>query len=189
MTIQLVGFHGYTLKGAWLRYAMRPLLVRLQSVVEPVFPDAPHECDPKAVDVAYAAWRVERPPPPHLTWWRASEAGRIYAGWEETREFVRELLVRHGPALLFGFSQGAMLAATAAALSARGEFPAIRGVILVAGAPPRAEALAPLFETPIAVPSLHVWGDRDSMARHTAPRLVQCFAPELRTWLNRHYAS
>jgi hypothetical protein len=72
-----------------------------------------------------------------------------------------------------------MLAATLAALAERAEFPALRFVILVAGRKPRADALQPLFEGPLGTPSLHVWGERDGLARDSA-RLMEHFDPTLR---------
>jgi hypothetical protein len=68
-----------------------------------------------------------------------------------------------------------MLATAVAALSARGETPTLRFAVLVAGWPQRADALQPLLDAPIAVPSLHVWGDDDKLTGPLAPALVERF--------------
>ena len=162
----LVALHGYTQSGAVLEAALRPLLGERQAV----FPDAP-----------FAAATGAR------TWWRASDDGRVYEGWERTRDLLAGLLEAAGPdPVLFGFSQGAMVAACAAAWSLRGELPALARVVLVAGMPPRAEALQPLFAAPLAVRSLHVVGARDPMAA-AGPLLAARFVdPEVLTWDGPH---
>jgi hypothetical protein len=53
-------------------------------------------------------------------------------------------------------------------------------VALVAGRIPRAAALKPLFDVALSLPSLHVWGERDLMARSEAPKLVERFTAETR---------
>jgi predicted esterase len=102
---------------------------------------------------------------------------------------MRELLERYPGAGLLGFSQGAALAATLAALSARKELPPVPFVVLVAGGIPRAGALRPLFDRPVAVPSLHVWGERDVLAVTRSAALAECFDPDARTtfvWSGSH---
>jgi predicted esterase len=90
---------------------------------------------------------------------------------------------------LFGFSQGAMLAATLAAMSDAGSFPPVRFAVLVGGRKPRAAALQPLFEKPITVPSLHVIGDADKLSGTHASALVDHFDPatrEIHRWPGSH---
>ena len=98
-------------------------------------------------------------------------------------------LTRAEPVGVLGFSQGAMLAAATAALSARGELPAIRFAILIAGMQPRAELMQPWFATPIDVPSLHVWGLRDLRSAPGSQALVARFDPRTArtiTWPGPH---
>jgi hypothetical protein len=80
------------------------------------------------------------------------------------------------------------VAAALAAASSRGLFPPLRFVIAIAGFVPRARDIAPLFADTVRVPSLHVWGLADGMAKH-APPLVERFDPaqrEVVTWPGRH---
>jgi predicted esterase len=171
----LIALHGYTMNGTRLRVLGSALFRALEEDVTLVLPDAPLVCAPDAARAAFARWRIEPPDPPHLRWWAASEDGSVYEGWERSRDSVRALIPEGAPCALLGFSQGAMLAATLAALAARGEFPELRCAVLIAGAIPRARELAPLFDAPIAVPSLHVWGERDALTGGSAPRLAERF--------------
>ncbi|HKO46160.1 MAG TPA: hypothetical protein VJV79_00465, partial [Polyangiaceae bacterium] len=66
-----------------------------------------------------------------------------------------------------------------AALSRGGELPAIHAAVLIAGRKPRAAQLRAAFMKPVALPSLHVWGDRDTLTGQYCEELVGCFsAPE-----------
>jgi pimeloyl-ACP methyl ester carboxylesterase len=61
--------------------------------------------------------------------------------------------------------------------------------VLVAGFTPRAAELAPLFAgPPLEVPSLHVWGTQDPLAKH-GPALAEKFSAGSRqvvTWPGGH---
>lgn len=116
----LIALHGYTLNGGAMRRQLGPLLPALEAHVDLVFPDGTLECAAASVDRLYAALPMPRAAPPHRTWWDANDDGRVYRGWDETREVVRGLLEKHAPAGILGFSQGSMLASAVAALSARG---------------------------------------------------------------------
>jgi len=170
----LIGLHGFTQNGAQLRQQLDPIARQLPSDVELLCPDAPHACAQASVDRLYAAWGAPRQPPPYLCWWDATDDGRSYRGWETTRDRLAQLCERQDRVLILGFSQGAILTAGLAALSAAGEFPKLAGVVLVAGCAPRSDLLRPLFERPIALASMHVWGERDAMAAGAA-RLVDAF--------------
>ena len=122
--------------------------------------------------------------PPYRKWWDATDDGRVYEGWEQTRAELRSLLeglaTTSSAIGVLGFSQGAMVAATVAALSVAGQLPPVRFAILVAGMAPRADVLRPLFAQPLPMPSLHVWGDRDYFTGPGGPALVQQFAADRR---------
>ncbi len=185
--MRLVALHGYTGNGAALRGQLGGLQRALPSL-ELVAPDAPHVCAADAVDRLYAMWSAPRQPPPHFMWWDASDDGREYRGWEATRALLRTV-VGEGPVGVLGFSQGAILAAALAAMASHGEMPPIEFAILIAGRPPRADVLLPFLARPIAVPSLHVWGERDSLAGDTPRALVDLFSPATRevvTWPGEH---
>lgn len=189
MRATLIALHGYTMNGARLRDSGEQLFRVLEQHVNLVFPDAPHVCPPEVAAAAFKAWGMAAPEPPHLRWWRASNDGLVYEGWEAACASVRALISEDSPVGVLGFSQGAMLAGLLSALSARGRFPALHCAVLIAGGVPRAQDLAPLFAEPIALPSLHVWGERDTMANSSAPRLAQCFEEQQRAtvcWPGSH---
>ncbi|HEX2670277.1 MAG TPA: hypothetical protein VHM25_05365, partial [Polyangiaceae bacterium] len=96
--------------------------------------------------------------------------------WDETRALVGEALDRYAPASILGFSQGAILAGAVAALSCAGQLPPVRSAVLIAGRKPRAAQLQAAFAQPIALPSLHVWGERDTLTGQYCEELVECFS-------------
>lgn len=177
------------MNGDLMRKACAAAVAPLAAHVDVVYPDAPHSCAPESVTEAYAAWGTRPPAPPHLTWWKASDDGRQYAGWEASRDRIREAIAGDAPVGLLGFSQGAAVAATIAALAVRDSLPRPRFVVLVAGGIPRADALRPLFEHVVQVPSMHVWGQRDARALTHSPKLAEAFAGDTRhvlTWRGPH---
>jgi predicted esterase len=180
MRTTLLAFHGFTLNGTHMQAQLGGIEGKLAVDVDLVCPDAPHECSPESVERFYAASRTPRPAPPHLCGWDATDDGAIYNGWERTRDAVHELIDRHAPVGLLGFSQGAMLAASIAALSSSKRLPSVRFAVIVAGRVPRASILQSLFDRPIQVPSLHVWGDADKLTGAAAPALVEHFDPAVR---------
>jgi len=188
MAQTLLALHGYTMNGrfgASARELLRPLAERVQVVA----PDAPLVCSEEAVARFYDRARVRRGEPPHCTWWRANQDNTVYEGWDASLELLRSLLQEHAPVGVIGFSQGAMAATLVAALSARGELPPLRFVVLVAGRTPRASAFQSLLAEPIDVESLHVWGERDAFAAAGAPELAEHFAAPTRqsfVWAGGH---
>jgi pimeloyl-ACP methyl ester carboxylesterase len=137
----------------------------------------------------YAEWKAPVPPGPHLTWWNSIDDGRVYEGWEHTRDELALLAAGRDRLVLLGFSQGAMVATALASLVGFGEFPPLASVVLIAGRIPRAEALAHYFERPIRVPSLHVWGLADKVSGTHAPRVFERFdvrTRECAIWTGPH---
>jgi len=182
----LVALHGYTQNGASIRAALAPIQARLPELTL-ICPDGPHTCSPDSVARLHANGR--EPPPPHRSWWDASDDGRVYRGWDSTREQLGNALATSGATGVLGFSQGAMLASIVAALCARGELATIRFVILIAGRAPRADVMQPFFAQPITLPSLHVWGQRDHFTAPASEALVQRFDPatrEVAVWPGAH---
>jgi predicted esterase len=201
----LIALHGFTMNGAGLRHLLSDLEARCADVVELICPDAPHVASQASVAGLASLMGGFRARPPNLEWWNASEDQLSYRGWDTTRDVLSALAERvqsaraapgseaslgdEGPGVgLLGFSQGAAVAASLAAASQRGAFPPLRFVVLVAGFLPRDPAIEALFDVPIEIPSLHVWGSADPFARH-APKLLQRFAPHTRqelSWAGRH---
>lgn len=189
MRTTLLALHGFTLNGEVMRQGLGDLAPRLEQHVELLCPDAPNDCSPGAVDRLYAAWGMPRQPPPHRCWWEASDDASVYHGWERTLATLRELMAQHAPVGLLGFSQGAMLAATLAALSSRGELPALDFAVVIAGSLPRAAALRGAFDQLVSIPSFHVWGERDQLTGPGSPLLAERFDPaqrEIVTWPGSH---
>jgi hypothetical protein len=189
MRTTLLAFHGFTLNGTHMRTQLGALEGKLGVDVDLVCPDAPHECSSETVDRLCSALGTPPLAPPHLCWWDATDDGAIYNGWESTRDAVHEWIDRYAPVGLLGFSQGAMLAASIAALSSSGRLPSVRFAVIVASSVPRASVLRSLFERPVQVPSLHVWGDADKLTGPGALALVEHFEPSVREvvrWAGPH---
>ena len=171
----LLVFHGFTMNGEVMGAALGPLTKALEPKLRVVCLNAPHTCSAATVERMYRGVTAESLSPPHLCWWNASDDGLDYQGWPETRDLVSEALERYAPASVLGFSQGGILAAAVAALSRTGGLPAIHAAVLIAGRKPRAAQLQAAFADPVAVPSLHVWGERDTLTGRYSEELVECF--------------
>jgi pimeloyl-ACP methyl ester carboxylesterase len=187
VTTTLLALHGFTLNGAVMREQLAPLGLEKHVTLECL--DAPHVCPDRAVERLYERWQSERQPPPYLRWWNASDDGRTYVGWAESRELIRERIVSAGAVGVLGFSQGAIVAAALAALSERGELPPIKFAVLIAGRVPRAAEFADAFAWPLDLPTLHVWGERDKLTGPYGAELADCFSPDTReicTWPGPH---
>jgi len=169
--------------------ALGPLVAALEPSVRVVCLNAPHTRSQASVERTYQGSSAQPPEPPHLCWWNASDDGLEYRGWEETRDLVREALDRYAPASILGFSQGGILAAAVAALAQARELPHVHCAVLVAGRTPRAAVLQAAFMDPIAVPSLHVWGERDTVTGQYCQELAEHFSAtkrEIATWPGGH---
>jgi len=185
----LLVFHGFTMNGEAMRRAIEPLAKRLEPKVQLVCLNAPHTCSSATVERMYHGSSAASLSPPHLCWWNASEDGLDYQGWPETRDLVREALDRYAPVSVLGFSQGGILAAAVAALARAGQLPPIHSAVLIAGRKPRAALLQAAFVEPIGVPSLHVWGERDTLTGQYCEELVGCFSAterEVARWPGGH---
>ncbi|XP_008563887.1 PREDICTED: ovarian cancer-associated gene 2 protein [Galeopterus variegatus] len=107
-------------------------------------------------------------------WWFSDQDANIFnaleeptvcRGLDEALETVAQALNKLGPFDgLLGFSQGAALAALVCALGQEGDprFPLPRFIILVSGFCPRGLGLKEsILQSPLSLPSLHVFGDTD----------------------------
>ncbi|XP_006891161.1 PREDICTED: ovarian cancer-associated gene 2 protein [Elephantulus edwardii] len=114
------------------------------------------------------------PPEEQPQGWWFSEAAAVFSaleeptvcrGLQEALDTVAQALNQQGPFDgLLGFSQGAALAALVCALGQAGDarFPLPKFIILVSGFCPRGgELQEPILKAPLALPSLHVFGDTD----------------------------
>jgi pimeloyl-ACP methyl ester carboxylesterase len=189
MRTTLLALHGFTLNGAVMRTALEGIADQLSRHVDIVCLDAPCSCKPDSVERLYSASRLERQPPPHRCWWDASDDGLTYHGWDQSLALLKASIEQRPRVALLGFSQGAIAAATAAALSSLGQLPPLQFVVLVAGSLPRAPELLSAFERPVSLPSLHVWGGGDKLTGSRAPLLADRFElaqREVITWPGPH---
>ena len=189
MSHTLLAFHGFTMNAELMSDALGPLVAALEPHVRVVCLNAPHACSQTTVERMYQGSPAKPLPPPHLSWWNASDDGLEYRGWEETRDLVREALDRYAPASILGFSQGGILAAAVAALAQARELPHVHCAVLIAGRTPRAANLQAAFMDPILVPSLHVWGERDTVTGQYCQALAEHFSAtqrEIATWPGGH---
>lgn len=185
----LLTLHGFTMNGEAMRRQMGNVGRRLERRVSVTHLDAPLPCEEPSVARLYERMEDRRIRGPHLCWWDASEDGSRYRGWRESLDFLKQRWPKQGPVGLLGFSQGAMVAATVAAMAQRGEMETPAYVILVAGAVPRATDLVPYFARPISVPSLHVVGLQDSLMAAAPYRSLERFdegSRELVEWPGTH---
>ncbi|XP_064323675.1 esterase OVCA2 [Phalacrocorax carbo] len=163
--LRLLGLHGYRQSERRFRQRTGALRKALRGRAELVAVSAPHPV-PGGED---GDGDGDDPP---RGWWfsgpgtfEAGEAAAAPAGLEESLSAVAAALAEHGPFDgLLGFSQGAALAAMVCALRARGDprFP-VAFAILVAGFTSRAPSHGHFYREPIALPTLHVMGDTDTV--------------------------
>lgn len=191
--LTLICLHGFTQNGSLMQRQVSALSRRFPDTVEVICPDAPHDCAPESVARMAAAFSMpELPPAPHLCWWNASDDGLVYRGWEATRERLSALCEQagqHSRVGVLGFSQGAIATAAIAGLHEHKEFPALAFAVLIAGRTPRAQLLRPHFQAPLTLPSLHIWGKRDTGAVMASPALAELFSSATRevvTWTGPH---
>jgi predicted esterase len=182
MSSTLIALHGFTQNGSVLRQMLAPLAQRLPDVAFE-YPDGPNPCSATSVERMHQLLGGT-PAPPHLCWFDASDDGREYRGFDKSTAALSALIERRGGRVgLLGFSQGAICGAALAALSAHGRFPKLDFVVLVAGRVPRSEEIAPLLDAPIAIPSLHICGERDPIAKKHVPQVVERFDQASRTYV------
>jgi len=188
MSTTLIALHGFTQNGTVMRDMLAPLAERLPSIALEC-PDGPNPCSETSVARMHKLLGGT-PRPPHLCWFDATDDGREYRGFDKTKAELSALIgQRTGRVGLLGFSQGAICAASLAALSAHGHFPKLDFVVLVAGRTPRSDEIAPLLAEPIAIASLHIRGERDPIAQGHVERLSESFAAATReyiTWPGPH---
>jgi len=176
----LLALHGFSQNAEVLQESLSALERELGADIKIVCLNAPHVCSEDSVERLYRALPGKRLPGPHLCWWDASDDGLTYAGLDESLAIVDEALLHYEPAALLGFSQGAIFAATVAGLAQRAEARMPSKVVLIAGRVPRAARVQHAFAEPIAMPSLHIWGERDPLVADFGQALADRFAVEQR---------
>jgi hypothetical protein len=164
--LRMLCLHGYHGNGEVLRGQMRGWAGALDDLAELVYVDAP--------SLALG----------DFGWWHAKAdtaapgdpSARRYRGWSRTRVWIARLVAERGPFDgVFGFSQGAALAALLVAASVggpdAGRLP-FRFGIMVGGFPSQDARHAPWLAGELAAPSLHVIGRADSIVAPQASRAL-----------------
>jgi len=194
--LRLLVLHSFRQSAARLRSRTRALEEALSSVAELVYVDAPHPYG--ATDSIRAELAVDFGPDledlgdqsHQRCWWNSGEDHTAYAGWDRSREYLRQLCAQQGPFDgVLGFSQGAAAAALFVAEQARGEQP-LRLAICISGFASRAEEHRALMtEGSIDVPSLHVYGEKDVLVDNQRTlALARCFvAPRVVSHPGGHF--
>jgi acetyl esterase/lipase len=140
--LRVLSLHGYRGSGEVLRQQMRAWAAPLSSRVELVCVDAPSLASGD------------------FGWWHAVDGH--CRGWSRTRDWLEELIARAGPFDgVFGFSQGAALAALLVGLCGL----ELNFAILVGGFVSSDAEHAPLYEALAerSLPSLHIIGRSDAV--------------------------
>mmetsp|Transcript_12610 Transcript_12610/g.29946 ORF Transcript_12610/g.29946 Transcript_12610/m.29946 type:complete len:219 (+) Transcript_12610:137-793(+) len=183
--LKILGLHGFRTNGNFLHWQLTQYSKferELSDLVEIICLDAPNPASgpiPDGVDNIIGG--------PYFEWWRASRKDESktyqYIGLQESLTYILDFVRLHGPFDgVLGFSQGGTMAGILAALLQSGKItmdPAPRLCIIIAGLPSRDLQHDQLYEEPIRVPSLFIWGERDPTAPYTK-RLADKFADPVR---------
>ncbi|CDS04144.1 hypothetical protein LRAMOSA07098 [Lichtheimia ramosa] len=183
--LRILCLHGMVQNGTIFRKKTAVLRKKLDKIADLVYVTGPHLItDPKytseAARKAAADPNASEELKPYGWWFPISSYANTeegyYAGFKESVEYLKDVLVKEGPFDgIFGFSQGACLAAVMAELlenrslmphlvSPEFEHPAFRFAIVAAGFKPESQdATQNLFKGKIKTPSMHLIGEADSL--------------------------
>ncbi|KZV88150.1 FSH1-domain-containing protein [Exidia glandulosa HHB12029] len=185
--MRILALHGYTQNSHIFSKRLGAIRKACGKECEFVFLDGPHVLTLADVNFGNMDVQETQPEPtdPELiprAWWRSDEAGTKYRGLEESLLYLRDHLVKEKYNGVFGFSQGATMAALLAAVLERpalaakynlltdGQMshPPFEFCVVVAGFIPRDPSLAGIFtEASVDGPaglhtrSLHIIGATD----------------------------
>lgn len=122
-----------------------------------------------------------------LTWWHTQNEGKVYQGWRDSAHRISSYIRENNISGIFGFSQGAAMAALITALNTQH----LKFSIIVSGFTPRAVDCAEVLTTatPIHTPSLHVIGEADVLVDPDRSRdLMKLFLnPKLHSHAGGHF--
>jgi predicted esterase len=192
--LRIMALHGYTSNAFVLQRRMGAIRKACKDTAEFIYLNGPIRVEPitapaQSLDAPENSQSALDPDLPleeqPRAWWKASDDGS-YTLFDETVDFLNEEFVKHGPFDgVFGFSQGACLAALLASAFEepsrypRFKFPPgqgpLRFCISVSGFRARDEKLQTLFPSGgIQTPVLHVLGKADQIVdEERAQTLVQ----------------
>ncbi|KAI9323731.1 serine hydrolase FSH [Dichotomocladium elegans] len=202
--LRILCLHGMVQNGSVFRKKTAVLRKKLEKIADLVYVTGPHLItDPKYTSEAHReaaadpnASEVQELKP--YGWWfptstHPNTADGFYAGFRESIDYVKDILIKEGPFDgVFGFSQGACLAAVLAELLENRTLaptllpedfahPAFRFAIVAAGFKPISQdATESLFKGKINTPSIHLVGEADSLiAPERMLALADAFADPL----------
>ncbi|KAI9016448.1 serine hydrolase FSH [Phycomyces nitens] len=182
--LRILCLHGMVQNGPVFRKKTAVIRKKLDKIAELVYVTAPHLIvDPRYTSDAHreaAADENASLESKPFGWWHPTPSGATpkdhYKGFHESVEYLKTILIEKGPFDgVFGFSQGAGLAAVMAELLENREMtpslvpkdfghPAFKFAIICAGFKLIAQDdTQALFSKPIKTPSLHIYGEQDTL--------------------------
>ena len=171
MKKKILCLHGYAMNRAWFRQWLQPVEQALQSKAEFVYAQGSIACPADEVRAMVKQFQFKMPADRigadlNWCWYRATtDKPPRYLGLDETLQWLHEFDVREGPFdAVFGWSQGAVMAAIMAAQQHNGvghDF-SLKWVLMCGGFLPGDPEIKRLFEPVIQLPSLHVVGKLES---------------------------
>ncbi len=145
---RILCLHGYRQDGAIFHAKTGALRRALRDVANLHCIDAPHTG------------------PSRLAWWNSSDDGSVYEGYRSSLAHVVSANERDGPFDgVLGFSQGGVFASILAGLvPTTPSLQSLKYAILISAFPARAaEISGSMWYNKIDLPSLHVWGNDDTL--------------------------
>lgn len=138
------------------------------------------------IDGPFPVERSEDDTPSSFKWFDSNKDFTEYPNFDEGIAYIEDCMVKLGPFDgVLGFSQGALVTAALPGMQARGvaltKVEDIKFVMVIAGgklggfkysAPKLAENA---FSSPIEIPSLHCFGEKDNIAKLPAIELLRSF--------------
>ncbi|KAL0079272.1 serine hydrolase FSH [Phycomyces blakesleeanus] len=182
--LRILCLHGMVQNGPVFRKKTAVIRKKLDKIAELIYVTAPHLIvDPRYTSDAHREAAADEHAPEEskpFGWWHPTPSGATpegyYQGFRESVDYLKNILIEQGPFDgVFGFSQGAGLAAVMSELlENRGVMPslvskdfghpAFKFAIICAGFKLISqEATQSLFSVPINTPSMHIYGEQDTL--------------------------
>ncbi|KAG2171507.1 hypothetical protein INT43_008233 [Umbelopsis isabellina] len=187
--LRILCLHGYTQNAITFSKKTAVLRKALKDVAELVYVTGPHKVlEPEFLTVEERQAAAEQDVSEELmpyAWFFGRKDDDKYQGFEESIEFLRDVMIKQGPFDgVFGFSQGAAMAALLCGmLENRDVLPGLipadfnhepfRFAIICAGFLSRATDHQPLVEKIVQSPSFHIIGELDTLV---APERMSALA-------------